>query len=296
MSENIARLIDHSFLKPEHNETDLEQALQEAKMFGFNSLCYRPQFTKEFAPRYRSSVVLGFPEDFIDCASKEQGLGLISSALIASKVTEAREALSFGVLELDPVVNVADLNNRSETVVPIFMKDAAAKKYQEAAQTETHQVFAGEKIRKELQSYAFMLREFISETEPLYIKPIFSCELLNEEQLKLALEIFAETYIDFYDQFPEVREKIFFSFKNSTGFVRSIAGEKPELATPDLIAFIAAELDKYDSEKLLKIKAAGGIRDLETAEKIIAAANGRLSHLGSSAGVSICSNNKAPSK
>ncbi len=285
---NLQELVDQSLLKPDTTTRDIEAAVKEAQQFNYNSLCIRPEFTAKFAPQYRVSTVIGFPQDFISCdTSNIEDLKycreIIGKPAMATKVVEARKALSDGALELDPVIDIKDL------AVPSLS-------------------FPGDKMRKELQTYMFLLREFANinydnvilsaaKNPPTYnLKPIFSCEILSEEEIRLSVQIFAEEVIGFLEQFPEMQERIKFSYKNSTGFIKSRDGSAIELASPRLISLIATELDKHDLDHIIGIKAAGGVRDLSSAEAVSKAATGRLSHIGTSAGAGLAAGTTATAK
>ncbi len=299
---SLVTLVDQSLLKPETKREDIAAAIEEANRLQYNSICVRPNFVEEFAKQYRLSAVIGFPQDFISCSvlngviNDEHDLkaarDIISAPAMATKVVEARNALEAGALELDPVININDLFSREDfnIVYPVFSNDNAAEKFAKAIVPETRLSFPGDKLRKEIQIYLFLLREFCA-TNTYNLKPIFSCELLTEIELNLSIAIFAEEVLNFYEQFPETIGRIRCSYKNSTGFIKSHDGSAIDLATPTLVAHIAKELDKYDPDHLIGIKAAGGVRDLITAETVHKAAAGRLSHIGTSAGANLAGNN-----
>ncbi len=296
---NLVTLVDQSLLKAETSPEDIAAAIKEAQELHYNSICIRPQFAREFASQYRVSAVIGFPADFISCEVKDglisdtvdlkRARDIISSPSMASKVVEARTALEDGALELDPVININDLFTREDfnVVYPVFSNDKDAKRFAGAVVPETRLSFPGDKLRKELQIYLFLLREFLRDNVTFALKPIFSCELLNPSELELSIEIFAEEVLNFYDQFPETIGRIRCSYKNSTGFIKSRDGSAINLATPDLVGRITAELNKHDPERLIGIKAAGGVRDLAAAEAVFKAADGRLTHIGTSAGAAL---------
>lgn len=155
------------------------------------------------------------------------------------KFDEARKAILDGALELDPVMDLdSDIYN-------------------------------------ELCAYANLVQEMNSE---IIIKPIFSCEILTEVEIKNCCKIISEVAVKYL--------QLKFCFKNSTGFIK-IPGIT--LASPELIKFIADALNCYDLEQRVKIKAAGGVRNYQQALDIIDAAHGRLSHIGTSAGIEISS-------
>lgn len=85
-------LIDHTLLKPTATEGEIKKLCQEAKVFGFWSVCVNPvwvKLAKEQGARVTS--VIGFP------------LGANATEV---KVAEAIQAVSDGVDELDMVMNL----------------------------------------------------------------------------------------------------------------------------------------------------------------------------------------------
>lgn len=96
---NIARLIDHTLLKPEATRAEVEQLCAEALQYGFASVCVNPFWVPLAASRLTGSAVktctvVGFP------------LGATSTE---SKVAEARIATSAGATEIDMVINIGAL-------------------------------------------------------------------------------------------------------------------------------------------------------------------------------------------
>lgn len=93
---DIARLIDHTLLKPYATETDIYKLCDEAKKYGFFSVCIHPFFVK-YAREMLSgsdvkvSAVIGFP------------LGM---TLDRVKIFEAVETSLLGADELDIVMNL----------------------------------------------------------------------------------------------------------------------------------------------------------------------------------------------
>lgn len=93
---NMAGLIDHSLLQPEATEADVVKLCEEAKRYGFFSVCVYPSYikmAKEFlsGSKVRISTVIGFPS------------GMTSSG---AKIYEALEAVILGADELDIVMNI----------------------------------------------------------------------------------------------------------------------------------------------------------------------------------------------
>ncbi len=252
-------LYDLSPLQAQSSREDIIQAINIAKDYHYNSVCLRPHFVAEFSSSYRLSSVIGFPSNFIyyDPEDLESCLISISSPSMSSKTIEARKALQEGALELDPVLNIRDLWESTEA------------------------------LRKEIQTYLFLLREFARTDTHLYLKAIFSSEILPARELELSVKIYASEILAFYEEFPELIGRIKCSYKNSSGFIKSSKPEKPlRLAHPQLIKTLAAYLDLYDPSKLIGIKASGAIRTFDDVQKLYNAASGRLTHIGTSQKIS----------
>ena len=98
---DVARYIDHTLLKPEATEVEIDVLADEAKEFGFASVCVNPTWVKRSAERLRGSdvktcAVIGFP------------LGANTPEI---KAMEARRALRDGAREVDMVINVGALKS-----------------------------------------------------------------------------------------------------------------------------------------------------------------------------------------
>lgn len=99
--KDIARVIDHSLLRPDATYADIKRLCEEARQFGFYSICIHPGFikkAKEFlkGSSVRVTTVIGFP------------LGM---TLTEVKVYEAMHATLIGVDELDIVINIGALKS-----------------------------------------------------------------------------------------------------------------------------------------------------------------------------------------
>jgi deoxyribose-phosphate aldolase len=98
---DIAKLIDHTLLKPDATYAQIDTLCDEAKKFGFASVCVNPVHVKRCAARLRGTnvlvcTVIGFP------------LGATPSE---GKALEARRAVRDGARELDMVINVGALKS-----------------------------------------------------------------------------------------------------------------------------------------------------------------------------------------
>lgn len=98
---DVAKYIDHTLLKPEATEAEIDRLADEAREFGFASVCVNPTWVKRSAERLRGSdvktcAVIGFP------------LGANTPEI---KAMEARRALRDGAREVDMVINVGALKS-----------------------------------------------------------------------------------------------------------------------------------------------------------------------------------------
>jgi len=93
---NLAKYIDHTLLKPQAAQADIAHLCQEAKQYGFFSVCVNPYWVAFCKEQLKGSevkvcTVIGFP------------LGATPTEV---KVFEAKNALAHGADELDMVVNL----------------------------------------------------------------------------------------------------------------------------------------------------------------------------------------------
>jgi deoxyribose-phosphate aldolase len=105
--EQLAKVIDHSLLKPELTEADVVAGCELAARYHVASVCVKPADVSLAARLLAGSdvavgTVIGFPH---------------GSATTAVKVFEARDALANGAVELDMVINIGALRSgKYETV------------------------------------------------------------------------------------------------------------------------------------------------------------------------------------
>ncbi len=95
--EDIARMIDHSLLKPTLTDKELEDGCRLALTYNVASVCIMPFYLKRCAEILRDSTVkagatIGFPH---------------GGHTTVVKVSEAKQALDDGAEELDMVVNIS---------------------------------------------------------------------------------------------------------------------------------------------------------------------------------------------
>ena len=98
---DVAKYIDHTLLKPDATADEIDVLCDEAKEFGFASVCVNPTWVKRAADRLRGSdvktcSVIGFP------------LGATTPEI---KAMEARRALRDGAREVDMVINIGALKS-----------------------------------------------------------------------------------------------------------------------------------------------------------------------------------------
>ncbi|TNF23996.1 MAG: deoxyribose-phosphate aldolase [Deltaproteobacteria bacterium] len=104
---DLAGLIDHTLLKPDATYADIDQLCDEARQYGFASVCVNPYYVARCAQRLRGAApkvctVIGFP------------LGATPKEI---KAMEARKALRDGAQELDMVINIGALKSGDHKTV-----------------------------------------------------------------------------------------------------------------------------------------------------------------------------------
>ena len=107
MELNLNALIDHTNLKQDATETDIETLCDEARAFGFATVCVNSCWTARAAELLGDSsggitTVVGFP------------LGAMSTA---GKVAETVTAVADGATEIDMVINVGRLKAGDDGMV-----------------------------------------------------------------------------------------------------------------------------------------------------------------------------------
>lgn len=208
------RIIDHTLLKPESTEKDIEKLIAEAKEYEFFSVCVNPVWVKKCAEELKGSIVkvctvIGFP---------------LGASTCETKVFETENAIKNGADEIDMVLNIGLMKSR---------------KYDEVL----------DEIKK--------IAKVCHDNDKL-LKVILENCLLTKEEIIKACEICEESGADFV--------------KTSTGFSTSGADAGD------------VKLMKESVSDKVKVKASGGIRDLEKAKLMLDCGADRL---GVSAGVAI---------
>jgi deoxyribose-phosphate aldolase len=210
----IARMIDHTLLKPDATPGEITQLCSEARQHGFASVCVNPAHVKLSADLLAGSdvkvcTVIGFP---------------LGATMPEVKVFEALDAIHKGATEIDMVINIGALKARDYTLVA-----------------------------RDIQGVVAVCREHGALT-----KVIIEAALLTQEEKVAACLLAKEAGADFV--------------KTSTGF-------GPGGATVEDVALMRRAVGES-----MGVKAAGGIRTLEDAERMVQAGATRI---GASAGVRI---------
>jgi len=212
----LARLVDHTVLKPETTAGEIDRLCDECRQYGFYAACVNPVWVARCVRRLvRSQTVVasvaGFP---------------LGASLPATKADEARRAIEQGAAEVDAVVNLGALVAGDRNAV---VRDIEA-----------------------------VVAAVVGANSKALVKVILETRALSHEQILLGCRCAAEAQADFV--------------KTSTGF------HPKGGATVEHVALLREHATP------LKVKAAGGIRDLQTALAMIEAGADRL---GMSASVAV---------
>ncbi|WP_251552190.1 deoxyribose-phosphate aldolase [Neobacillus muris] len=108
MTQNIARMIDHTLLKADATESQIEQLANEAKEYSFASVCVNPVWVKtaaemlQDAPDVKVCTVIGFP---------------LGASTTETKAFETKNAIENGADEIDMVINIGALKGKQYSLV-----------------------------------------------------------------------------------------------------------------------------------------------------------------------------------
>ncbi len=107
IDHSIAALIDHTLLKPEATAADIRKVCEEARKYGFASVCVNPYWVPVVAHELAGSPVkvcsvVGFP---------------LGASATSSKVDETQIAVKEGAEEIDMVLNIGELRAGNHRVV-----------------------------------------------------------------------------------------------------------------------------------------------------------------------------------
>lgn len=212
--EQLAGMIDHTFLKPFGTAENIEKLCAEARKYEFAMVAINPAEVETCVKLLAGSPVrvgaaIGFP---------------LGQTTTECKAFETRDAIEKGATEIDTVINVRALQKRQLDIVKKEIEDMVA----------------------------------ICKPAGVICKVILETCYLTDAQKETVCRIAKEAGVDFV--------------KTSTGF--GTAG-----ATVEDVALM-----RHVVGTEIGVKAAGGIRDLDTALAMIKAGATRI---GTSSGVSI---------
>lgn len=137
----IAPLIDHTLLKADARREDIIKLAEEAKTYGFASVCVNPGFVStayevlKDTPQVKVCTVIGFP------------LGANTPEV---KAFETKDAIANGATEVDMVINISALKDGNDDYVAADIKavvDAAKGKALTKVIIETCLLTEEEKVR-----------------------------------------------------------------------------------------------------------------------------------------------------
>jgi deoxyribose-phosphate aldolase len=106
-SGDLARMIDHTLLKPDATETDIRKLCDEARRYAFASVCVNPSWVGLAAKLLEGTpvkvcTVIGFP---------------LGATTPTAKAIETRDAIANGATEIDMVINVGALKSGDDALV-----------------------------------------------------------------------------------------------------------------------------------------------------------------------------------
>ncbi|MDV2684435.1 deoxyribose-phosphate aldolase [Alkalihalophilus lindianensis] len=104
---NLASYIDHTLLKPEATQSDIELLCDEAVKYRFATVCIHPSWITIAKKRLGESsvgitTVIGFP------------LGMTTTS---TKVNETIDSIKLGATEVDMVINIGELKSNNHSLV-----------------------------------------------------------------------------------------------------------------------------------------------------------------------------------
>lgn len=92
---DYAKMIDHTYLKPEGTTKEIDKLIDEAKKFGFGAICINSSWIKYAREKIKNNIkivtVVGFP---------------LGACVTQTKVQEAKLAIDHGADEIDMVINI----------------------------------------------------------------------------------------------------------------------------------------------------------------------------------------------
>lgn len=105
--QDLAKYFDHTLLKPEATQNQIDQLCAEAKEYGFYAVCVNPHYIARCQSLLSGSnvniaTVVGFP---------------LGANTTTTKVFETKNAIENGATEIDMVLNIGDLKNENYDLV-----------------------------------------------------------------------------------------------------------------------------------------------------------------------------------
>lgn len=99
MNKELANMIDHTALKPDTTQEQVEKLCEEAREFNFASVCVNPTWVTLAAEMLKGAeakvcTVIGFP---------------LGATTTETKSFETKDAIEKGATEVDMVINIAEL-------------------------------------------------------------------------------------------------------------------------------------------------------------------------------------------
>ncbi len=104
---NYNKYIDHTLLKPDCTEKQIEELCNEAKKYDFASVCVNPCFVSKCYELLKNTdvkvcTVIGFP---------------LGATTTLAKIEETKDALKNGASEIDMVINISKLKCNEDEYV-----------------------------------------------------------------------------------------------------------------------------------------------------------------------------------
>ena len=282
-STEFAKTIDHTVLKLDTKEAQIDSLCAEARVANFKSVCVRLPWVQRCVNNLKGTdvvvaCVVGFHEGTQDTYEK---------------LREARAAVAAGAAELDLVLNYSILTkhnkpssastvSQNSTTDTITAANTAANSRPRAGTAATEGPYSvGGPVAEEgedIPDYSAIYKELASIRalcpNPTVIKLILETSQLTDYQILAAAHLAASANLDF--------------IKTSTGF----NGPGATLPHVQLMVSAAEHLSTKTKSnggspvrgggRKMEVKASGGIRDLESARKMLEAGATRL---GTSSGV-----------
>jgi deoxyribose-phosphate aldolase len=287
-STDLAKTVDHTVLKLDTKEAQIDALCAEARVENFKSVCVRLPWVQKCVNNLKGTdvvvaCVVGFHEGTQDTYEK---------------LHEARAAVAAGAAELDLVLNYSiltkhnpapsspQLSSRDSATDTITAANTAVNARPRAGTAATEGPYSidganssvGEEDEGEIPDYSAIYKELASIRalcpSPTVIKLILETSQLTDRQILAAAHLAASANIDF--------------IKTSTGF----NGPGATLPHVQLMVTAAEYLSTKTSSnrgspvrgggRKMEVKASGGVRSWEDARKMLEAGATRL---GTSSGV-----------